>query len=752
MSNKKYPENRKWGKFVCLLVGVVVIALVIQSSILNNANRKNGMKTSQVLLDQAISVIEKNQQSEEEMIQSLKEDYMVRAKAVSYIIDASPEAEYDIEELQKIADLMLIDEIHLFDESGTIYSGSVPQYYGYNFDSGEQMAYFKPMLEDKNLTMCQDVTPNTSEGKSMMYAITWNEAGTRMVQVGIEPVRLLEEVSQNEVSTVVSNMPMYEGINIYVADVDTGEIYGATDETKIGKRLDDIGIVKKELVDGMVRNSVLYVDGEKCSCIFKQSGDYVVGVTFATATNNASNFTAMLILAIYLGIASAFIMFMVFRVLKANREKQEQFAILASMSEIYYSMHLINLEDNSVLRYSGQEEKSSQIYYKNAQELMAKVVSNTATEAYQKKAELFTDLSTIAQRMEEKKIISEEFVGQGLGWFRASFITILADKNKKPVKMIFTVQSIDDEKRKEEKLIYTSNTDELTGCFNRRAYEKDISSLPLDKAFIYISMDVNGLKIINDSLGHEAGDELLEGASFCMKQCFNEYGKVYRTGGDEFIAIIFADSQRFAQIKEKFDKTVADWSGKYIESMTISCGFVSSMEQKWASVNEIEKAADIRMYEKKAMYYRKNGIDRRGQSAAYVALGKLYSQIVKLNFNQDSYRILNWEESKKNSSSNFVSAVSDADRQNGEKKNLYRLSVFFDNFENESLIHPKDLEKYRKIMNIDYLKTYFDSSRSSLTVSYRRKEGVGYRRTTVEIIPVDGYSIENREAYLYAKK
>lgn len=39
---------------------------------------------------------------------------------------------------------------------------------------------------------------------------------------------------------------------------------------------------------------MLYVDGEKCNCIFKQSGDYVVGVTFAAATNNASNFTAML--------------------------------------------------------------------------------------------------------------------------------------------------------------------------------------------------------------------------------------------------------------------------------------------------------------------------------------------------------------------------------------------------------------------------------------------------------------------------
>lgn len=96
---------------------------------------------------------------------------------MSYIIDARPEVKYDTEELQKIAGLMSIDEIHLFNKIGTVYGGTVPEYYGYSFNSGEQIEYFKPMLENKNLTMCQDVTPNTSEGKSMMYAITWNEAG-----------------------------------------------------------------------------------------------------------------------------------------------------------------------------------------------------------------------------------------------------------------------------------------------------------------------------------------------------------------------------------------------------------------------------------------------------------------------------------------------------------------------------------------------------------------------------------------------
>ena len=71
-------------------------------------------------------------------------------------------------------------------------AGSLPKYFGYSFDSGEQMAFFKQMLNNKDLTLCQDVTPNTAEAKEMMYAITWNEAKTHMVQVGITPKRLLK--------------------------------------------------------------------------------------------------------------------------------------------------------------------------------------------------------------------------------------------------------------------------------------------------------------------------------------------------------------------------------------------------------------------------------------------------------------------------------------------------------------------------------------------------------------------------------
>ncbi|MFQ9153245.1 MAG: hypothetical protein ACLR6B_19235 [Blautia sp.] len=151
-----------------MAVAIIAVALLLETRILKYVNDRNTYQMAKVLLDRVVTVLNKNDESENELIGSLKDDYIVRAKAVSYIIDAKPEVERDVEELQKIADLMAVDEIHLFDENGYIYSGSVPKYFGYNFDSGEQMAYFKPMLTDKSLTMCQDVTPNTSEGKEMM--------------------------------------------------------------------------------------------------------------------------------------------------------------------------------------------------------------------------------------------------------------------------------------------------------------------------------------------------------------------------------------------------------------------------------------------------------------------------------------------------------------------------------------------------------------------------------------------------------
>jgi len=174
--------------------------------------------------------------------------------------------------------------------------------------------------------------------------------------------------------------------------------------------------------------------------------------------------------------------------------------------------------------------------------------------------------------------------------------------------MLWRIFKTDKEK---ELLMYRSHTDELTGCFNRHAYEEDIVQLRMDEAFVYISLDMNGLKTVNDSLGHAAGDELIRGVASCMKQCFAEVGKVYRIGGDEFVIIVLDQMQNIENIRETFDKTVRRWQGKMVKEMSVSCGYVSSDEKEWDTNYDIAKAADARMYENKAAYYQKSGRDRR---------------------------------------------------------------------------------------------------------------------------------------------
>ena len=83
-------------------------------------------------------------------------------------------------------------------------------------------------------------------------------------------------------------------------------------------------------------------------------------------------------------------------------------------------------------------------------------------------------------------------------------------------------------------------------------------------------MDVNGLKTVNDNLGHAAGDELLVGAAKCIQQCFGNSGKVFRIGGDEFIAMIHTGSFELSDILCDFEEAQSKWHGETVQKSTKS--------------------------------------------------------------------------------------------------------------------------------------------------------------------------------------
>ena len=163
-------------------------------------------------------------------------------------------------------------------------------------------------------------------------------------------------------------------------------------------------------------------------------------------------------------------------------------------------------------------------------------------------------------------------------------------------------------------LLQLSITDRLTGCYNRRAYEADFSYLqenPPDENFVYFAADVNGLKSTNDTLGHAAGDEIICGTADCLTEYFENYGKLYRTGGDEFACMISINKEALDEITANIKSIMDNWEGIKSKSLSFSVGYAEKREFPNASVKELAKIADKRMYENKRNFYVGNGIDRR---------------------------------------------------------------------------------------------------------------------------------------------
>ncbi len=605
-------------KTAYLAASIIISLLLLLQFILLTVNNINEAKsTTYAYVVHLETIIEKNRDKEEVLVASLKDDYIVLAKAVSYYLDHYPDTAYGAEELQKICSLMSIDEINVFDENGTIISSTQPDYVGYSFDSGEQISYFTPMLSDRSLTMCQDITPNTAVGKPMIYAITWNESGTQMVQVGIEPVRLLNELESNNIQATVEGIALDEDMDLVVAEASTHEIVGSKDKSYLAKQLSEITDCKTESgkTSFSVRTSLAGRSGYYyCSTDYTE--DYCICAFLNHRSFAVRTAQSIFIVFIYLLVAFFVIMIIVRRLITTRKENYEHMQIFESMSEIYYSLHLLDLKKNTAVEYSSKNQVKDVFNNTETQKanvIMTGIMKATMSDEYLQRGLEFTDLTTLAERMRNKKIISMELLGKNVGWIRMSFITIEAEDGL-PVKAVVATQIIDEEKKTAESLYKKSHIDELTGCYNRRAYNSDVLAYqdsPEERDFAYISFDVNNLKTVNDTLGHEAGDELINGVAECMKHVFSKHGKIYRLGGDEFTGLLRADGDLMKMLCDEFDRQISSWHGKLVGSLSVSYAYVLSTEAKGKSMNEIAGIADRKMYEAKAKYYSQKGIDRR---------------------------------------------------------------------------------------------------------------------------------------------
>jgi len=154
---------------------------------------------------------------------------------------------------------------------------------------------------------------------------------------------------------------------------------------------------------------------------------------------------------------------------------------------------------------------------------------------------------------------------------------------------------------KTEIMLKVAYTDALTGIPNREAFyvlENEIKQKDNYRCNV-IQLDLNYLKKANDEFGHAEGDKLIKAAAQCIDDSLGEYGKCFRTGGDEFIAIIDKDLDK--ALKAFTDKTEEINNDKVINlqvPLSIAYGIAEYVSGK-DSLEDVEALADSRMYKNK---------------------------------------------------------------------------------------------------------------------------------------------------------
>ncbi len=181
--------------------------------------------------------------------------------------------------------------------------------------------------------------------------------------------------------------------------------------------------------------------------------------------------------------------------------------------------------------------------------------------------------------------------------------------------VLVAIQDITARKKAEDYLRYLGTHDMLTGLYNRAFFEETLQQLEKDRRdpVSVVAGDLNGLKQVNDTRGHQAGDNYIRRAADVLKASFDDTCVLARFGGDEFAVFMpSADPQAAAEALSRIRELV-ELNNKYYSEPAISISLGAATSRPGLPLEKVINLADDAMYRNKGEHYRRRKEDLLGK-------------------------------------------------------------------------------------------------------------------------------------------